>query len=229
MYNMNMIESVIALFAPHSCLSCGDEGQLLCRSCWPKLGSPLASCCYLCARTTDDFTTCSSCKSISSLNSVRLRTKYQGIAKELVRRLKFERAKAASSIIADSMLELVIDQKSVNQEQILVPLPTASSRRRQRGYDHSQLIARRLASSLGVPYRPALTRLGQARQVGSKKIDRLSQMEGAFRIKFGAQVKDKDVLLVDDVLTTGASLEAAASCLLNSGARRVDALVFARA
>jgi ComF family protein len=158
-----------------------------------------------------------------------LRTKYKGIAKDLVSRLKFERAKAASSIIADSMLELVIDKKSDNQEQILVPLPTASSRRRQRGYDHSQLIARRLSSSLGVPYRPALTRLGQARQVGSIKIDRLSQMEDAFRIKFGASVKDKDVLLVDDVLTTGASLEAAASCLLNSGAARVDALVFARA
>ncbi len=76
---------------------------------------------------------------------------------------------------------------------------------------------------------PALARLGQHRQVGARRQERLISLDGAFRARAEYLIKDSHVLLVDDVLTTGATLEAAAKALKASGAKTVDAVVFARA
>jgi competence protein ComFC len=127
-YNMNMLESVISIFAPHNCLSCGNEGQLLCRKCLKDLRAPIQSQCYVCRRSTANHSVCLSCRPHSSLNSVYIRTEYKTVAKELVQTLKFQRASAAASTIARAMTEVL----PKNYQAVVVPVPTASSRRRQR-------------------------------------------------------------------------------------------------
>jgi predicted amidophosphoribosyltransferase len=98
---------------------------------------------------------------------------------------------------------------------------------RQRGYDQALLIAKSLSQRLGRPYVPLLARMGDQRQVGHSRITRLNQMEGAFRPLNTMILKNRHVLLVDDVLTTGATCEAAARILRSNGAKRVSAAVFA--
>lgn len=150
-------------------------------------------------------------------------TNYDGIAKELVRRLKFGGARSA----ADNMAELMAPAVGVGV--LLVHLPTAASRVRQRGYDQADLLAKALAAKTDQPYAPLLGRLGSQRQVGASRQQRLAQLAGAFRVTRPYLLAGRTIVLVDDVMTTGASLETAAAALKKAGAKRVVGLVFARA
>ena len=92
-----------------------------------------------------------------------------------------------------------------------------------------RLIAKALARRTGLPYAPALRRLGQHHQVGSNRQQRRAQLKQAYRCVQNYAIQDQHVLLIDDVLTTGATLEAAGDAILASAAKRVSGLVFAQA
>lgn len=109
---------------------------------------------------------------------------------------------------------------------VLVPVPTATGRVRQRGYDQALLLTKELSRHTGLPYRKLLTRRGQAHQVGADRTTRKQQLAGAYAAK---SAKGLRVVLIDDVMTTGATLEAAASVLQKAGASQIDALTFAQA
>jgi ComF family protein len=110
----------------------------------------------------------------------------------------------------------------------IVPVPTATGRVRQRGFGHSELLAKQISYRLKLPYRPLLRRLGQSRQLGATREIRLKQLDGRFAVRSVDSVRNKNVLLVDDVLTTGGTLIAATKALRAAGAGRVDALLFAK-
>jgi ComF family protein len=141
-----------------------------------------------------------------------------------VGRLKFGGARAAIRPAAALMVALI--PKSA---ELIVPVPTASGRIRTRGYDQAVLLARRITNRTPLSFAPVLVRTGQARQVGAGREKRRVQLRGVFHVSDQAMVRGRHVVLVDDVITTGATLEAAAAALKAAGARRVSALVFARA
>ncbi len=116
----------------------------------------------------------------------------------------------------------------MSQETIIVHVPAATSRVRARGYDQSKLIAKQLASIFGCSQQTLLSRHGQARQVGAKRDKRFSQVVGAFTPRKVDGIKNAHILLVDDVLTTGASVEEAAKVLKAAGAKTVNAAIFAQ-
>ena len=219
-----MLESVISIFAPHTCISCGFEGEILCKQCWPKLGASPESC-YICHKTTIGNSICDYCSAETNLDQLWVRSSYGAVPKELIRLLKFNRAKSVSATLAVALTEII----PTNYQGTIVPIPTASSRRRLRGYDQAVLIAKELSRLTSLPYSPLLIRKGQSRQVGTQKADRARQMADAFRIRRTSKTDIAQVLLVDDVLTTGSTLEAAAKILKHAAIKRVDAAVFARA
>jgi ComF family protein len=118
-------------------------------------------------------------------------------------------------------------QSDGQSDAVLVPVPTATSRVRARGYDQSKLLARAVARRQSLPVLNCLARHGQTHQVGATRQQRLSQLSTAFRVIRPARLAGRHVILVDDVTTTGATLELAAQKLLAAGARRVDAVTFA--
>ncbi len=115
------------------------------------------------------------------------------------------------------------------ENALLVHIPTATSRVRQRGYDQAELIARQAAKRMGLPHKGALMHLGQKQQHGASRAQRLAQLRDAFRIIRPDLIEDRHIVLVDDVITTGATLDAAAQALKAAGAKRVSALIFAQA
>lgn len=221
---MSLIEKVVALVAPHSCLVCSQEGKLICSVCAFESFPYLPSRCYRCKRLTQDFAVCSNCRQSTSLRHVWIRTAYEDAAKELIHHFKFERAQAAAPIIA----AFIGDQLPYLNSAIIIPVPTATERVRQRGYDHSVLLAKNLARKLNMSYTPALRRLTHTRQVGANRKQRFEQLRAAFSIVKPDQINGKQILLVDDVITTGATLETLAKLLKKAGAKQVNAAVFAQ-
>jgi ComF family protein len=219
---MNILERAINLIAPHSCVGCGYTGSVFCQPCSLTRLATLPSRCYSCHKATIQNKTCVNCKKKTGISRVWAATSYEGAAKELVHRLKFERAKAAGGDIARIMdKQLPILPGDV----VVTHLPTASSRIRMRGYDQAQVIARELTKQRQLTYRQLLSRSGTFRQVGATRQSRFSQLKGAFTTKGPTP---SHVLLVDDVLTTGASVESAAKELKRGGAKTVDIAVFAQ-
>ena len=223
-YNMSrFLDTILSTIAPHDCVACGTTGSLICNNCLSLLPDAQSRC-YKCHKLTKDYSTCSVCITHSSLEKVYVVTDYETVAKTLVYGSKFERKYAAALSIADAMVLRFSD--ILDDQGVLCHLPTATSRVRQRGYDQSKLIARSLAKRTNALHKTLLWRRGQHRQPGSSRNQRLSQLQNAFHAR---ATTSRHVFLVDDVMTTGASLETAAKTLQASGVPRVSAIVFARA
>lgn len=111
---------------------------------------------------------------------------------------------------------------------LVVPVPTATRRIRQRSFDHSALLARTLAPKICLQNANVLGRLGQERQIGAKRSDRLSQPKGNYFVRRSQTIKGRSILLVDDVVTTGATIREVTKVLRRAGAKRIDALIFAK-
>jgi len=214
--------------APADCLNCGAEGSALCAECAGTLIKPFGQRCWRCNRLSIGAGTCTSCLAAGPLKHVFIATTYESHAQALVQKYKFGHLRTAVRPLAEIMCQMLIDSALTRRDYLIVPVPTATSRVRERGFAHSELLAKSIAARLKVEYCPVLRRLGQTRQLGSKREDRLVQLDKSFAIKNGRRAKNRRVLLIDDVLTTGASLIAASKVLKDAGAQQVDAAVFAK-
>jgi predicted amidophosphoribosyltransferase len=147
---------------------------------------------------------------------------YEGVARELVARLKYRNARAALAWLATAVAEaaVVLDTRTA----IVTWVPTTPARRRYRGFDHAELLARATAARLWLPVHGLLRRSPGPPQTGRARSERRSGPRFTSRLA----TSPASVLLIDDVSTTGASLSAAASTLRASGARYVRGATIAR-
>jgi ComF family protein len=153
-------------------------------------------------------------------------TEYEGYAKDAIWELKFGGSQAAAKDMAQAMAAL---GPNITPQTIITHVPTSTGHIRARGYDQARLLARAIAKQTPGMYVSCLARSGQHRQVGASRKQRFEQLTDALRPAAGIDFTGTNILLVDDVLTSGATLEAAARVLKQAGVARVDAIVFARA
>ena len=228
---MSVLERAIGWLAPIDCVSCGQEGSSLCAICAQAEIIPFGERCFLCNKMSRDSVTCEKCRN-GTVKRVLITTDYESTAKKLVQVLKFGHQRAAAGVIAgmmsDTFNECLSRDEMTHQNFLVIPVPTASARIRERSFDHTQLIAQRIAKINDLPYASLLRRLGNSRQVGSKRSERLNQARGQYYVPVHKALTGKSILLIDDVITTGATLQAAYLALKNAGAKNVDALVFAK-
>jgi predicted amidophosphoribosyltransferase len=146
---------------------------------------------------------------------------HEGVARDLVASLKFRQLLAVAELIAER-IEWLAPASLLSGT--IVPVPTARLRTLARGFDPAAEIAAALAQRLDLPLRPCLARSGGGRQVGKRRAQRIGHPP---RVCTRGEVP-RSVLLLDDVLTTGATLSACARTLRGAGAVRVVAITFTR-
>ena len=189
---------------PITCPVCGVRGRAPCDRCAAQL------------RAAPSLPAPPGVESCSALLD------YDGAGRELVARLKYRNARASLAFLARGMAELVTAQHG--EPELVTWAPTTPARRRARGFDQAQLLARGLARRLALPCHPLLRRAPGPPQTGG---DAMARRRGP---TFSARhtVAGRRVLLVDDVVTTGATVAAAARALRQAGAARVDVVAAAR-
>lgn len=216
------------LFVPR-CLICGELGAngldlcANCRQCLPIL----KHACSHCALPLADPGVCQHCQQRDPvLGHCHAAFIYGFPLDRLVPRLKFHRDLAAGRLLAELLIESVA-AASLPQPQALVPVPLHAGRLRQRGYDQALELARPLARRLNLSLRAdALQRTrATAAQSELDASQRQRNLQQAFR---ACGPMPAHVALIDDVMTTGATLHAAARALRQAGVQRVDAWVCAR-
>lgn len=148
---------------------------------------------------------------------------YEGQARKLIHRLKYESVRAAAAALAQQMVFL-----PSGEEEIIVPVPADPRRERRRGFNQSALLAAHIAGELGMPMEKALVRVERRRaQTGLSAQERRENLVGCMAAS--EAVNGKRVLLVDDVVTTGATICEAARALRKAGARSICVFAAARA
>jgi len=226
---MSIFETAIGVFTPPECLNCGAEGSSLCEVCSKVLITPFGERCWRCNALSPGCQTCTSCRRTGSLVFVWIVTDHDNTARDLLSLYKFGHNRAAAGAISDLMVEKFgeLNRDKVS-DYLVLPVPTASRRVRERGFGHAELLAKKIAIKLGAEYANGLRRLGQSRQLGSTREARLKQLSTSFAAKNPKNIAGRKILLIDDVVTTGGTIIAAAQALRAAGAGQINALLFAK-
>jgi ComF family protein len=220
----SILEKTISIIAPHHCILCGNEDNVLCEACFADVYDEPYELCFLCNIPSLDSRVCPACAHKTPLEYVWMAGAYNGPRQKLIKSFKFGRQKAAYVPLAEAMSRTLPYLEDV----VVVPIPTAPTRARMRGYDHTFLLARAIARKHDWKLASALRRRHNERQVGASRAVRARQASTAYEVRNTKTIVGKCVLLVDDVTTSGATLNAAATLLAAAGAAEVGAVVAAK-
>lgn len=217
-----MIDNILSIIAPHQCCGCGQVGTILCDNCKYDINLDKERRCVSCQKPCGTIGICRACRVPYE------RAWYVGVRAGVLQRLiglyKFERVRSAYRQLGDILLSTLPD---LPPQTIVVPVPTASSHVRERGYDHMLLIAKYVAKKRGLALSRALSRSTQTKQRQSSAKQREAQAKSAFQV---TSTLDQGVpyLLIDDIMTTGSTVKYAAQTLKKAGARHVWLAIIAR-
>lgn len=224
------LERIIDLIYPKVCINCGKYGLYLCESCYKDIDLCKTDMCFYCLRLSKKARICESCKSKnkSSLNSIWWCGHYKGVLKEIIHNLKYDGVIELSDILSSIMVSRVVKINDINSF-VLVPVPIHRKKIVQRGFNQSELLARNISKTLDIKGGLALSRIKNTKtQVGLKRKQRIDNVFGSIVCTDKELIDGQKVLLIDDVATTGATLNECAKVLKQNGAKAVYALVVAR-
>src|SRR3954447_753109 len=220
-------ERALDLVFPPRCAACGERGYLICPACAAAIVYIRVPACPTCGRGGAGPGICPVCRAYPpALDGMVAATTFAGPVRECIHALKYEGqrpyAATLAGIAAPAFAALAV-------ADALVPVPLHPRRERRRGFNQSLLIARKLAGDT-MPIMPGwLTRMRDTpQQVGQDRASRHANVADAFACPDPAAICGRRILLVDDVATTGATLDACARTLQSAGATSIHAFVVAR-
>ncbi len=228
---------LVHILFPQFCLICKREGALICEDCLSSIGLSEFNYCPFCQAPKRVFEegTCSTHRRMK-LSGIFSATSYQEpLVKKLISKFKYEpflknlTSPLTSLIIAHFLLS---ENKLISQDKensVLMPVPLVKFRERWRGFNQAALIASELSKFYKIPLFNNLIKIKQTQpQVELKREEREKNIKGVFTIKNPQEIQGKRIFLVDDVFTTGSTMEECARVLKKAGCREVWGIVIAR-
>lgn len=211
---------------PKVCINCRREGEFLCDGCKNLIRSRKFQLCYGCGFNNKDGRFCSRCREGWHLNRIIIAAYYDAISQALIKAYKYRFCRSIDEILGKL---LAGSKKFANSQNLVVSfVPLSRKRLLWRGFNQAELLAKNFSKSQKLPISNLLKRLRHnSFQSYSSRVERFQNIKGAFEVIKGSDILGKVIILVDDVVTTGATLNECARVLKNAGAREVSGLVVA--
>ena len=220
------LSALADLFYPQRCVGCQRRASdVLCPVCFealPAVGEPVCDRCGM--PTAFDTPACEACKFVDfGFESARAPLRYEGVGEKVVHALKYD---GCTPVVEKVAVPLMLGVLGDTAFEAVVPVPLHRARRRRRGFNQAELLARGLARRLGAPVSDKLEAVRRTRdQVELSAAERRANVAGAFAARGGVRGR---ILLVDDVFTTGATSSACAQTLTHAGADEVHVISLCR-
>lgn len=218
---------ILDLLFPKRCVSCGRLGSYICANCVSQIEFIEKPVCPICQRQAVGGKTHPGCSGRYRLNGLVVVCRYQGPVKRAIAKVKYQWVYDIEKVLVN----LIIDNLwrfDLPKDLILVPVPLHAKRKRWRGFNQSEILAKSLAKTFNVPFFDTMIRIIEtATQVGLKRDKRKENVKGAFFLKAGVDLRQKNILLVDDVYTSGATMAECSLVLKKAGVKEVWGLAVA--
>ncbi|MFA5197294.1 MAG: ComF family protein [Patescibacteria group bacterium] len=222
--------TILDAIFPHQCL-CGKWGEPLCSQCFGLISKNKTQLCPVCKKLSENGKTCPNCRQRTSLTGVMIFGDHEGLLKDAIWQYKYNFVKGMS----EPLVRLLSEKFGVfikKKQFVITSVPISKNRLNWRGFNQSELLAAGLSTSLSLEYKNLLVKTGKIKpQVGLTRKERIKNLKG--KIELGSKInpkelKSKRIIIVDDVYTTGTTLEECAKTLRNNGAREVWGIVLSR-
>lgn len=220
---------------PIQCVGCTCRGQWLCPACWQELAHSEPQYCIGCGRDEPAGRTCTPCQARwGVLHGAWFAGSYQTpLLQQAIATFKYEEVKALAKPLGGLLFSLT-QRPGIGavlgrvRERVIVPVPMGQRRERRRGFNQALCLAQAYGILAGFPFAEALEKRDREAQVGLSREERMANLQDAISVRNPLAIFSKTVILVDDVVTTGATALACASALRQGGARAVWLLALAR-
>ncbi|MBI2314705.1 ComF family protein [Candidatus Daviesbacteria bacterium] len=231
---MNLL---LDLLFPKKCVGCGKFDTHFCQDCVSNiLQADLV--CPSCEKLAIGGQTHPICKKRFGLDGLWSLGIYRGSLREAIKQLKYSRVQGLAETLVDILVEywakyqpFVLEQIKRNRGEgwVVIPVPLHWWRANNRGFNQSSLFGQMLSKKLGLDYCDSLKRIRYtSSQVGLKRGDRKNNVRDAFSLNTKYSIHNTNVLLIDDVWTTGSTLKECCYALKRAGAKKVWALTLAK-
>lgn len=233
------MSAVLDMLYPRNCIGCAvaapEPFRYICWDCWSATNRVVPPFCDLCgdpvAGSVDHEFICYACSAEKpSFDGARSAARYDGAVGEALRQLKYGKAFWLVPDLAEIMYNCLRAEFGKRVFDAVVPVPLFHARRRERGYNQSAILAHALGRRIGTKCRPDLLRRIRptATQTHLTASQRLSNVNNAFVPGKARRLEGRRILLIDDVMTTGATVNACAKALKKGGGASVHVLTVAR-
>ena len=213
---------------PLECAGCGGSGKIICDRCAQDLPFLVPPYCRVCAAQSESEL-CPACAQPGRwFDGVRAPFRYEGSVRQAILALKYGGIKAAAPQLGDMLADYL--EANPLSGDLIAPVPMHSSRRRERGYNQAELLARRVAGRCDLPYQGDLlvrTRRVDPQAGMTSAVARATNVADSVAVSHPSEVHGRQIILVDDVATTGSTLDICASALKEAGAASVWCLTLA--
>ena len=224
-----LIELAVDSFFPRRCVGCGKVGGFLCPECLGKLPRLLPPLCPHCGRPQASGIVCPDCRQRQTeIDGIRSPFRFDEVIRKAIHQLKYRNLKAISPCLAELLADYLRSNPLPGEALVCVPLHPR--RLRERGYNQSSLLAGELGRRIDLPViEDCLARVKQAQpQVRAVDVEeRRRNVADAFVCR-DEKVSGKQIVLIDDVCTSGATLESCAAALKSKDVTSVWGLTLAR-
>jgi competence protein ComFC len=234
-----LLEAAVSLLYPPVCTICGRSiraGEYLCDECESKAVRIVAPFCQKCSEPfegsiTSAFTCVNCAHRTIYFDASVAAYRGRGIVRQIIHEFKYGRQIHLRHLVARWLCAALDDERLCGRRfDIIVPVPLHPARQRERGFNQASLLGELLRAQSSIPAKPALERTRYTTtQTALDRAERMENLHNAFRLRKNADVRGLRVLLVDDVLTTGSTLNECARVLKRAGALSVHAATAARA